>query len=51
MIGTRNINRINEGEISAMALLLMIGLVTVGVMLYAGVILYRLKKESDQFFS
>ena len=34
-----------------MALFLMIGLVTVGVMLYAGVMLYSLKRESDQIFS
>jgi hypothetical protein len=34
-----------------MALFLMIGLVTVGVMIYAGVTLNSLKRESDQLFS
>lgn len=34
-----------------MALFLMIGLVTSGVMIYAGVMLYSLKKESDELFN
>jgi hypothetical protein len=33
-----------------MALLSMIGIITIGVMLYAGVMLYSLKKESDKIF-
>lgn len=34
-----------------MALFLMIGLVTLGALLYAGVMLYSLKKETDELFS
>jgi hypothetical protein len=34
-----------------MVLFLVIGIVTVGVMIYAGVMLYSLKRESDQIFS
>ncbi len=34
-----------------MILLLMIALVTVGVILLGGVMLYSLKRESDQLFS
>ncbi len=38
-------------EVTIMALFLMIGLVTLGAFLYAGVMLYSLKKESDKLFS
>jgi hypothetical protein len=34
-----------------MALFIMIGLITVGVMLYGGVMLYSLKRESDHIIS
>jgi hypothetical protein len=34
-----------------MALFLMVGLITVGVIIYAGVMLYSLKRESDQIYS
>ena len=34
-----------------MALLLIIGLVTVVVFIYAGVMLYSLKKETNQLFN
>jgi len=51
LIGGTNSNKINSKEVTTMALFLMIGLVTVGVMLYAGVMLYSLKRESDQIFS
>jgi hypothetical protein len=34
-----------------MALFLMVGLITVGVIIYAGVMLYSLKRDSDQIFS